>query len=310
MARYTLRQLESFVAVAEAGSIVEAASELGLSSSAVGAAVNDLEHALAATLTIRRKSRGVEITAHGKFVLREARDILSRAEDLEEATRGPDTDIYGKVTIGSYVSLAPTLLAPVMAEFGAKHPHVELEFVTGTQQDLAEQVLAGRLDVLIAYDLGLPAGLNITLLGGARPTAVLPVQHRLADHDFVDLRALAQEPMILLDISPSRENTFLIFSEAGLTPNIGYRTTDFEVTRSMVAYGMGYAILVQRPAGDLAYDGTEVVVKPIVPELRSLNVVIAQNAQMRPSRATAELVRLAQLTMPARLEAIGIGPRN
>ena len=71
--------------------------------------------------------------------------------------------------------------------------------------------------------------------------------------------------MILLDVNPSRENTEMMFSAAGLSPWIRFRTTDFEVTRSMVARGMGYAILVQRPFADLSYEGKPLAVRPIHP---------------------------------------------
>ena len=85
---------------------------------------------------------------------------------------------------------------------------------------------------------------------------------RLAEKAKVALAELVNEPMILLDVNPSRENTEMMFSAAGLSPWIRFRTTDFEVTRSMVARGMGYAILVQRPVADVSYEGRPLAVRP------------------------------------------------
>jgi DNA-binding transcriptional LysR family regulator len=71
--------------------------------------------------------------------------------------------------------------------------------------------------------------------------------------------------MVLLDAPPSSRHTLSLFERAGLEPNVRYRTTDFEVTRSLVGRGLGYSILVQHPAVDRSYEGLEIVSRPLTP---------------------------------------------
>ena len=289
MPRYTFRQLEAFVAVADEGTIAAAADLLGLSPSAVASSLNELERALGHQLTTRRKAHGVGITPAGQHVLTEARSLLGRSEDLQHSLQAEGAELSGQVRIGSYVSLAPTLLVEIMAAFHEAHPRVDLDFVAGSQDEICAQVLQGRLDLAVTYDLALPPGLQVTSLNAARPLLVLPADHRLADQEQVRLAEVIEEPMIVLDISPSRENTARIFRDAGLQPHVAFRTSDFEVTRSLVAKGLGYAILVQRPAGDLSYGGEPLAVKSLGEDVAPLGVIMVRNPQLRPSTAATAL---------------------
>ena len=293
MARYTLRQLECFVAVGEHGSIAGAAAALMLSPSAITGALNELERAFNSQLTIRRKAHGVSLTPSGEYVLSQARGLLHAATDLQVMATDAGSTLRGKVVIGCYSSLAPTLLTELMAEYGIRHPDVELDFFAGTQQEIHEQLLSGKLDLAIAYELTLPPGLARKRLREAVPSVVLPTDHRLAAQVQVALAELVDEPMILLDVNPSRENTEMMFSAAGLTPRIRFRTTDFEVTRSMVARGMGYAILVQRPVADLSYEGRPLAVRPIHPATRNVPISMIWSQGVRLSKRAEAMLELA-----------------
>ncbi|MGL3806342.1 LysR substrate-binding domain-containing protein [Paeniglutamicibacter sp. R2-26] len=293
MPRYTLRQLECFVAVAEHGSIAAAAAALMLSPSAVTGAVNELERVFNSQLTIRRKAHGVSLTPSGDYVMSMARGLLHAADDLQEMVADAGAVLRGKVSIGCYTSLAPTLLTELMAEYALRHPSVELDFYAGTQQEIHEKVLSGELDLAIAYELTVPPGLARKRLLDAVPAVVLPAEHALAQRTTVALAELVDEPMILLDVNPSRENTEMMFSAAGLSPWIRFRTTDFEVTRSMVARGMGYAILVQRPVADVSYEGRPLKVLPIHPATRNVPVSMIWNDGVRLSRGAEAMLEVA-----------------
>ncbi|MDO5745697.1 MAG: LysR substrate-binding domain-containing protein [Micrococcaceae bacterium] len=294
MARYTLRQLECFVAVGEHGSIAAAAAALLVSPSAVTGALNELERIFATQLTIRRKAHGVTLTPSGNYVLAQARSLLYAATDLQSLAASSGEQLLGRLVVGCYSSLAPTLLTELLAEFSARHPRVELEFHAGTQHQIHQMLLSGHLDLGIAYDLAVPAGLAKRKLADSVPTVVLPVDHELASGEHVALTDLVSEPMILLDVDPSRQNTEMMFAAAGLTPWVRFRTTDFETTRSMVARGMGYAILVQRPAGDVSYEGRPLAVRPIHPEVRHVPVSMVWPESTRLSAAAEAMLVLAE----------------
>ncbi|PQZ97289.1 LysR family transcriptional regulator [Arthrobacter sp. MYb224] len=291
--RFTLRQLECLVAIGAAGSIAGAAKNLSLSASAVTGSLNELEKIFNTQLTIRRKAHGVQLTPAGSYVLSQARNLIEGAEDLELMASGVGEVLRGRVKIGCYSSLAPTVLTELLDVYGQLHPQVQLDFYAGTQQRINEMLLAGELDLALVYDFSLDAGLERTKLFSTEPSLVLPAGHALAGEQKVALAELVAEPMILLDVPPSREHTEMVFKAAGLTPWIRYRTTDFEVTRSMVGRGMGYAILVQRPASDLTYEGRRLVTKRIHPAVRRVGVSMVYGAGVRLSLAAVAMRDLA-----------------
>jgi DNA-binding transcriptional LysR family regulator len=265
MARYTLRQLAHFVAVADTGAISAAALKLHLSQGAVSAAVTELERIFKVQLMVRRKAHGVTLTPAGKHVYARAVVLLANAEELELSASSGGLELAGPLVIGCYLTLAPTVLPPLLDGFMARHPRVRLESVEGTQDGLPDRLFGGELDLAVVYDMDLPASLGSVDLYTAAPYALLPARHRLAGRPRVSLAELAADPMVLLDAPPSSRHTLSLFERAGVEPNVRYRTTDFEVTRSLVGRGLGYSILVQHPAVDRSYEGLEIVSRPLTP---------------------------------------------
>jgi DNA-binding transcriptional LysR family regulator len=272
MARYTLRQLGYFAAVAEAGSISAAAAKLHVSQTAVAAAVTELEKIFRTQLTVRRKAHGVSLTPAGRYLHAQAADLLRAAEELELSTASGGRELAGPLVIGCYQTVAPTILPVLIEGFTVNHPQVGLDFVEGAQYVIQERLLAGDMDLAIVYDMDLQPGLGSVLLYKVPAYVLLPASHRLAGEDGVSLADLAEDPMILLDAPPSSRHTLSLFEKAGVRPAIRYRTRDFELTRSLVGRGVGYSVLVQRPAVDSSYEGRTVVAKPIVPAVKPVAV--------------------------------------
>ncbi|MFI7582287.1 LysR substrate-binding domain-containing protein [Kocuria sp. M1N1S27] len=293
---YTLRQLQCFVAVAEHGSITAAAEQLRVSPSAVSGAVDELERVLRTQLTVRRRAHGVSLTTSGHDVLRQARNLLGEAEELELRARDSGDELRGPLMVGSYHTLAPTVLAELLAAYTERHPGVDLDFVSGSQADLVDRLARGELDLAVVYDVALPPNVQVHRLYEATPRVVLPADHRLAqDGDRpLPLELLAAEPFILLDLPPSRENTMALFDLAGITPRVRFRTTDFELTRSLVGRGLGYSVLIQHPSSSLTWGGRPLTTRPVEPGPQPVGVGLAWDAGVRRSRRADAMVSLAR----------------
>ena len=288
-ARFSLRQLEYFVAIAEAGTLSEAATRLHVSQPGLSQSLTDLERALDVQLAVRRKAHGVTLTPTGVQVLRHARELLRHADDLVGVASGGDA-LTGVLSLGCYVTLAPTALPSLLQEFTALHPGLTIDFVEGTQDVLQRKLLLGELDLAILYDMEILPDMERTVIDTRRPHILLPASHRLADKRTVSLADLADEPMVLLDAPPSSHNTLAIFENLGIRPNVCYRPTTFELTRALVGRGMGYALLVQRPANDRTYEGHRVVVKEIAEPVRDYRVLITWPKATRPNRRAQAFV--------------------
>lgn len=294
MPSYTLRQLECFTAVADSGTINAAAKALFASESAVSSAVSALEEAMDAQLLVRRKAHGVTLTPSGRYVAEHARALLAQAGDLQLHAGASEHLTRGSVSIGCYGTLAPTLLSALVDGFVRRHPGVEVDFVHGDQPSMLEALEAGRADLAIAYDLSLGARLRRLPLYTAHANVVLAPDHPLAARKRLTLRDLADHPMVLLDLAPSRDNTMRMFAAAGLVPRVRFRTTDFEVTRSLVARGLGWSVLIQNPAGGVSYEGRPLLVRPLDEDAAGVPVSLVwpdSRPLSRAARAMAELAR-------------------
>lgn len=293
MPGYTLRQLEYFAAVAETRSISSAAAALHVTPTAVASALNELERVLRTQLMVRRKAHGVTLTPTGRYLHERVTTLLREADELELATASGGTELAGPLVLGCFSSVAPIVVPPLMQWLRHRHPGVDLTVVTGSWTELPQRLLAGGLDLVIGYDITLPAGLDFVPLYSARPYAILPQGHPLTRHDEVSLADLAREPMILVDLPPAAQHTLRCFEEAGVTPRIDQRITDFELARSLVGRGFGYSILIQRPTVNRSYEGLPIVPLEITSPALAGNVLMMWPHDMRLTDRAAALVGFA-----------------
>lgn len=142
--RYTLRQLEVFLAVARTGSVSRAGQELALSQSATSSSLADLERQFDAQLfdrmgkRLRLSTRGAAIRARAEAVLEQARDLERGFESraIEHRLR-----VGATLTIGNYVAV------PLVARFMRAHPAIGLTLEVANTEQIARQVANFELDV-------------------------------------------------------------------------------------------------------------------------------------------------------------------
>jgi DNA-binding transcriptional LysR family regulator len=287
VAGYTLRQLEYFVAVAEAGTVTGAAAQVHLSQSAMSTALADLERSLGVQLLLRHHARGITLTPAGERLLVAARQLLGQAEDLQVMAGDLGDDLAGHLTLGCFAILAPFVLPPVLAAIDEGLPGLYVATTEEPLDRLETGLLEGRLELAIGYDIGFGDDVERTPLFPVAPHLVLPVGHRLAKRKKVGLGQLADEPMVLLDLPHSRDYFARLFAADDVTPNIRYRTHSAELARALVARGLAYTVLNLRPDSDLSLEGRRYVTIPLdvgdQPNA-SLRVVLLHPAGSRPTR--------------------------
>ncbi|MEP9384479.1 LysR family transcriptional regulator [Nocardioides sp. KR10-350] len=309
---FTLRQLQLFVAVAESGTITRAAEQLILSPTAVSLAVGQLEKALGETLFTRQRSRGVALTPTGRYVLERARAVLHTADDFLHETRVGPEHLTGAVSIGCFQSLGPTILPIVLSTFTELHPAVDLTFREGSQDDLTDALDHGLIDVLVCYDYMLPVGSERVRLGTRSPAVLLAADHwAAADPETpLDARDLADEPYILLATPVTQQHALNVLGSMGVEPDVRFRSTNIETVRSLVGRGLGWTLLLQRPAMRMTSEGLPVVTRPLQQSTAPEVVVMAWRRGRPLSRVARTLVEHSRDVVPQeerRLAARGAG---
>ncbi|WP_327145862.1 LysR family transcriptional regulator [Nocardia sp. NBC_01327] len=200
-----LRHLRSFLAVARASSITEAAATQHITQQSLSAHIQQLERALGVMLLVRT-SRGISLTAAGVELASGAPALLA---DLGELARRVRATVAGSVRRLRVVSAAYTITlfaVEVAKAMEAADPGIEIEVATALRPIEAMQRLhAGASDAAILWlPTGDPGLLSEPIRDDPR-VVLLAEDHRLADRESVTLADLADDPVIIVDAFASPE---------------------------------------------------------------------------------------------------------
>lgn len=261
--RFTLRQLEYFVAAGESGSIVAASQKLNVSSPSISAAISQLEAELGVSLFLRQHAQGLRLTEAGSTLATQARTVLGEATELTRLAGAVSGTVQGPLRVGCLVTFAQIVLPSLRRSFEARFPDVRMRQVELTQSDIFAGLRRGEIDLALSYDMTVPADLEFHPIRDLSPFVLLSPDHPLAGRDSLTVRDLAPHPMVLLDLPMSADYFLAFFTRADLRPMISERTRDMAVMRSLVANGFGYSIANFRPRSTSAPDGKPLSFVPL-----------------------------------------------
>jgi DNA-binding transcriptional LysR family regulator len=187
--------IRTFVKVIERGGFAAASKDLGITPSGVSKLVNRLENRLGVRL-LHRTTRRLSLTPEGETYHLRARDILVAIEDAEAEVSRAGRQPRGRLRVNCVPAFALNQLAPMLPNFLARHPQVELELaLTDRVVDLLAEnadvaIRAGRIDddSLVARKFGeIRRGLFASPDYLAR-RGIPHTPEQLRDHDCIGLK--------------------------------------------------------------------------------------------------------------------------
>ncbi len=202
MADLTL--LRSFLEVAECGAVTRAATRLLVTQPALSRRLQQLESELGVTL-FERTTRGVVLTEEGRFVEREARDLVGRYGQLRQGVAALANLEAGIIRIGGGATAVSFLLPEAIASFQASYPGVLFQVKEAGSRDTERDVAAERLElgiVTLPIDPGQMSELEVRPFATDRITLVAAPGHPLASRKRVSLAALEAQALVGFE-SPS-----------------------------------------------------------------------------------------------------------
>lgn len=241
-----LRQLATFVAVAEEGSFTRAADRLHVVQSAVSAGVRNLEKEFGVTLFDRSTHR-VELTDAGRALLPEARATLAAAQAARDAVDEARGGLRGKVLLGTMQAqgMRAVDLAGILAAFRADYPAVEVELRHGGSSEMAHEVREGRLDLaFVALPGDGPSGLELFPLAREPIMLAVPAGHPLAGRADVELSALRDETLI--DVPTGWGIRIAVdrsFADAGVPRTVTYEVNETATMIDLISNGLAIGLL-------------------------------------------------------------------
>ena len=249
---FTLRQLQYFIAVAEEGTVSGAAQSLSISQSAVTDAIKELESDLGVTL-FERHRRGLTITHKGHQFYRHANRILGDVQDARRSFAADEPAAPpSQLSLGVTSLVAGYVLSDLLARFRRAYPGVNVSAIEDNGDYLEHLLIGGELDVavMVISNLRDRNALQAEIFETSPYRLWLPLGHRLAAADSIELGDIGSEPLIMLTVDETEENTGKLLSALGTRLNVAFRTRSVEAVRSLVATGAGIALLpdlVYRP---------------------------------------------------------------
>lgn len=286
---FNIRQIRYFVAAAEAGKIVAAASTVGISPSAITEAIQDLEETVGTQLVTRHRS-GIKVTYDGYVFLQHCRNILSALSAATYAVGAHRKRVGGELRLGVTITVAGYFLAAPLARFRRSFPDVDITIRELDRSVIEKQLIAGQLDIgiLLVSNLKHMADLSTETLAKSRRRLWTSSNHPLLAKPKVTLRDIAKEPYIQLTIDEAAKTTLSYWSKNNLEPTIVFRTDSVEAVRSLVATGAGITILSDMVYRPWSLEGDRLESREISQAIPTMDVGLAWARKLEvPAQAHA-----------------------
>lgn len=238
-----LRDVRTFMAVAQDLSFSRAAEALHAVQSTVSARVANLERELGVRL-FERLGRRVVLTEEGRRLQEYARRLLD-LEDEARAWVAGESEARGALTIRVPETLCAVRMPGVLRRFRLRFPHVSLSLTTCAQEGLDKDLRRGAVDLAFLFADSVAAGDMTVEALGTEPLLLLaaPV-HRLAARPSVGPEDLQDETLLVSRVDCSYRRMFeRLLREEGVRTGAGLEFSSVSGLKSCLLGGLGVAVL-------------------------------------------------------------------
>jgi DNA-binding transcriptional LysR family regulator len=122
----------------------------------------------------------------------------------------------------------------------------------------------------------------------------LPLGHPLVLREAVTLDDVAAEPLIMLSVEEIEAGTASLLASLGARPNVAFRTRSVEAVRSLVATGLGLAILPDLIYRPWSLEGDRIEIRDVSGDLPTVQVGLAWRRGAPLGDVTSDFIHLAQ----------------
>jgi DNA-binding transcriptional LysR family regulator len=231
--------LNTFVVVADRGSMAAAARVLNITPAAVAQQIRTLERELGAPL-IARAGRTVSLTEEGSRILQRARDLLRDVADMRSVAN--DSEVSGELRLGACPTALAGMLPDILARMVDAFPQINVYIRPGYSAELYRAVENGELDAALVLQApyNLPKTCDWQLLREEPLVVIAPA--RMAGRDPHEL--LRSEPLIRYDRNQwggRVADDYL--RRAGIVPHERFELNGLNAIAVMVDRGLGVSLV-------------------------------------------------------------------
>jgi len=247
-----LRQLRTFVVIADAGGLARAGGRLHLSQPAASRQIQALETELGVPL-FNRIGRRMQLTSEGEDLLRRSRRLLQDADSIGERARSLKSGQTGILRVGATPQGIENTLVPYLGRYRRRYPGVEVQLVEDGGARLPDRLNDG--DIQLALTTVADDRFRNRLLYPVYALGVVSKKHRFNPLRSLDVEELADEPLLLLHRSfASRDWLDTACKVAHIRPRVLLESGAPHTIMALAGTGYGVAVVpstVKIPRGNI-----------------------------------------------------------
>lgn len=302
--RLNLTQLATLLEFGRRGTLAAAAESLGYTSGAVSQHLAALERSVGARL-VRKAGRTLVLTDAGHVLLEHADAVLRTEREAMRAVAAVRDEVGGPLTVGTWGSTAPTLLAPIAHAMAVEFPRVVVRSQEVDLDDATDDVVHGRVDIAFGLDYidaPLPRHDKISIIGLRQEDFAIAMADGDTEAGSIGPEELGQRSWIL----PATSSQYGTAIQAGLRrrgiePTVAHEVTDTTAALHLAAAGLG--ITVVTPMMRILSAGLDLGVRPMAdPMKRDVVLLVPSSHRRRPVTAFVDTARRVAETLPRSLD--------
>jgi len=279
--------LRLFVAVCEEGNIARAAEREAIVASAVSKRIAAVEAEIGAPLLVRGR-RGIEPTAAGQALLRQARDVLGAMARMHAELSEFASGVQGSVRVLASPSVLAEALPDDIGSFLERFPDVRVSLDESVSPDIVRRVREGSADLGVLWGLADLDGLQQRAYRSDHLCVALPRGHALARRKRMRFEETLGQ--VSVGVAPGGMMDVLLRRKAALlgkTQAHRIQVSSLDAACRIVAAGLGIAILPREAAQPHAPSGLTLV--PLAEDWAQRRFVVISRADAALSASTRRL---------------------
>lgn len=256
-----LRNIQTFVTVAQELNFAKAAHHLHLSQPSVTARIQSLEAEVGKTLFIRNR-RNVQLSIEGEAFLPFALQMLEILGAAEEKMKSINKTIEGRISIGATAFISVYILPEILGMVHRRHPRVEFKVVTGSTMQINEMLHQNQIDIGLVSSTVTNKQVKQEMLNEYDLVLVCSPKHPFAQKEIIHMEELLSVPLVTYEQrSDAWKQIKRLYGHHDAVPNVVMELNQIEAAKAMVSASLCVCLLPKLSVERELREGSLVKVK-------------------------------------------------
>ncbi|KAA1172284.1 LysR family transcriptional regulator [Marinobacter salinexigens] len=297
-----LRQLNTFLTVADTGSFSRASEKLFVAQPALSRQIRMLEEALNVEVFVRH-GRGVVLTAAGELLYERARTLLQSLERTQADVTAVAGEVTGQVIFGLLPTVTHSFSASIIENYRKRFPQVQLAVKSAMSGTMQRMVMQHRLNLAISYTNSNHKNLRFRPLIEEPLYLISPNNTRVSKLSEITLDEVLELPLVMPEEKHGLRVTIeKVAAERKKIPKLAMEVSAWPMLTDMVRRGLGYSVLSPAAVHDMV-QRDEVVAIPITSPELTRTLAIVTPTDLPSSVATIKLSEMIMQQVAEQVEA-------